>query len=198
MKEMTFEITNYCPHRCKYCSSETTTSFGNAMWIPYSNIEKFLRGKKYDRIILSGGEPLAHPQFWNILQRCKEHADDVVIYTNAIQHLVHNANVLPEVYLEVNLNVLPNVKEIHVLKRVQQGREATRPEVHFSGNFTGECFGCDSKVMRPDGAITPSPCRKDVINENKAEDGKSLDEIYYEKNYLDSKEDRIDETEDEG
>ena len=36
MKELTFEITNYCPHHCKFCSSNVTDNYSKAIFLnPY-------------------------------------------------------------------------------------------------------------------------------------------------------------------
>jgi len=116
----------------------------------------------FDRIVLSGGEPLAHPRFYDILMLCEQYADDVVVHSNAIKHLMYNANVIDGVYLEANLTVLEGVRQLHVLKRVEQGREAQRPEVSFSSNWQrSEACSCDHIVVRSDGS-RGRPCRKKV------------------------------------
>lgn len=162
MKEITFELTDYCPHGCNYCSSNTVDDIANATFLNLSTIAEHLNGKEYDRIILSGGEPLSHPGFYEILNMCRARSKDVVVYTNELTHIIYNSNVIDGIYVETNLTVLDNVERIHVLKRIRQGRERTRPEVKFSGNFDGKCDGCDSPVILPSGRIAPSPCRKDV------------------------------------
>ena len=88
MKELTIELTNYCPHGCKFCSSNTVTGYLGAMYIPISIVERALNVEgKFDRIILSGGEPLAHPEFYTILEMCRAKAHDVIVYTNALTHI---------------------------------------------------------------------------------------------------------------
>ena len=67
--EMTFEITNYCPHECIYCSSNATNDKNIAIYLALEDvkisIEKY--GFGVDKINISGGEPLSHPDFYNIL-----------------------------------------------------------------------------------------------------------------------------------
>jgi len=159
MSEITLEITNYCPHDCKFCSSNATTDLEEAIFLPVRKIREILGDNKYDHIILSGGEPLSHPQFWDILQLCKQHTKDVVLYSNEITHLIYNPHVIDGVYLEANITITPETDKIHILKRVKQGREASRPEVHLSRNFCEEC-SCEHSVVRPTGKITRSPCDK--------------------------------------
>jgi len=130
-----------------------------AKFIELDTVLTVLGRQKFDRIIISGGEPLAHPAIYTIIDYCKAHTDDVVLYSNAITHLVYNQSVIDGVYLEANITVLPEVDKVHVLKRVKQGRENNRPEVHLSKNFSEDC-SCEHKVIRPDGQIGKQPCNK--------------------------------------
>lgn len=159
MREITFEITDYCRHHCAYCSSRSVDDSSKAHYLSAAIIHEHLKGKGFDRINISGGEPLAHPAFYKILRLCEEHTDDVVVYSNAIKHLIYNAHVIDGVYLEANLTVLPEVDKIHILRRVKQGREADRPEVHLSRNFREAC-SCDHYVVRPSGEVGRTPCDK--------------------------------------
>jgi organic radical activating enzyme len=159
MKELTIEITNYCPHNCKYCSSNAVDNPKNATYLALVDIAEYLNGKRFDRINISGGEPMAHPEFYNIFILCQEYCDDVVVYSNLITHLRYNQNVIDGVYLEANVTILPEVDKVHILRRVKQGREARRPEVHFSRNFSEDCE-CDHHILRPDGTLTKTPCNK--------------------------------------
>ena len=158
--EITIELTDYCPHGCKYCSSNTTRSRLDARNIEMDVIENVLSGKHFKRIILSGGEPLSHPMFYDILQMAKDFADDVVVYTNELTHICYNASVIDGIYVAANLTINESTSKVKILKRTAQGREISRPEVSFSGNFDGRC-PCNSSVVLPDGSIVDSPCKKD-------------------------------------
>lgn len=159
VNEITFELTNYCPHKCKFCSSNTTLDYFNANFLEFSFIENFLKDKYFDIINLSGGEPLAHPNFYVIYKLCRFHAKDVIVYSNLITHRRYNAQVIDGVYLEADITVTPETDKIHVLRRVKQGKEANRPEVKLSRNHFEDCE-CDHKVVRPDGTISKTPCNK--------------------------------------
>jgi len=165
MKEITFEITNYCPHSCKFCSSDITNDFKNAIFLDIEHIHNKLEimtdlgQDKFEHIILSGGEPISHPNFYRILELCKLYSDDVVVYSNAITHLIYNTHVIDGVYLEANMTSLPEVDKIHILRRVKQGKEANRPEVHLSRNYREDC-SCDHRIVRPDGSVCRAPCDK--------------------------------------
>jgi organic radical activating enzyme len=164
--KITIEVTNFCPNHCKYCSSNTVDSFSNALFLPVETIlEKIKRIQaerdivKFDQIILSGGEPLSHPNIYQIITLLHYYTDDIVLYSNLITHICFNGNVIDNIYVEENLTVSPDVNKIHILKRVEQGREKRRPEVVFSKNFTENC-NCGELVIRPNGIIDKSPCNK--------------------------------------
>ncbi|MBU0964733.1 radical SAM protein [Patescibacteria group bacterium] len=162
VEEITIELTDYCPHRCMFCSSNTVDDELVAVWVSMDIVRRVLGDRYFDRIILSGGEPLAHPEFYAILQECRKHTVDVVVYTNALTHIAYNAHVIDSLYVEATVTVLDSVNKLRLLKRVVQGRERTRPEVSFSRNFTEDCQ-CSNSVVRPDGTISPTPCRKECI-----------------------------------
>jgi hypothetical protein len=168
MTEITFEITDYCPHQCSYCSSNAGPE-GNH-WLEPFDIATILEDKTYDRINISGGEPLAHPKFYDILLLCKDHITSrtgmVCVYTNAIECIIYNANILPGVRVEGNLPVTENVDKIHILKMVPQGYEARRPDVHYSRNWDNpKCKKCGHVIVRPDGRVTETPCNKFTISD---------------------------------
>lgn len=159
--EVTLELTNYCPHDCPYCSSNTTQDFDKAVWLEPKKVEALLADRWFDHIVLSGGEPLSHPQFYQIYRLCEQHTPDVVVYSNLIRHLAYNTNVIDGVYLEASVTLTPETRHLRVLKRVEQGRESKRPQVTFSRNHDGWC-DCGHHVVKPDGAIVKSPCSKEV------------------------------------
>lgn len=162
MKEITFEITNYCNNKCKFCSTNAGPNGSNYLSIVY--IKKILHNRFFDRINISGGEPLAHPDFYKILILCEKHSKAVAVYTNSLKWLFYNANIIDGIRVEANLTINDNVEKIHILKRINQGRERNRPEVKFSHNKKN-CKNCKHKVVRPDGKISPSPCKKEFILE---------------------------------
>ena len=159
MKEITIELTNYCNHNCLYCSSNAITDRNKAIFIDIATVKLRIEGKQYDRINLSGGEPLSHPRFYDILELCKLNAKDVIVYTNALNHIRYNANVLDGIYLEANITILPEIDQIHILRRIKQGKERNRPEVHLSNNFECDCE-CEHIVVLPNGEIGKTPCNK--------------------------------------
>lgn len=159
MKELTLELTNYCEHGCRFCSSDAIDDREKAEYLSMARVAMAIDDQHFDRINLSGGEPIAHPDFYAIYRYCEKHADDVAVYSNLITHLIYNAHVIDGVYLEANLTVTPETDKIHILRRVKQGKEANRPEVKLSRNHCEDC-SCDHRVLRYDGKVVRTPCAK--------------------------------------
>ncbi len=159
-REITFELTNFCRENCRYCSSDTTDRVEDATWLSIAEVRRHLKGRLFEHIILSGGEPLAHPEFYAIHALCEGFTNDVVVYSNLITHRIYNAGVIDGVYLEAKLTVTPETQQIGVLKRIEQGRETRRPQVTFSRNHDGPC-DCIHRVIRPDGRVGSAPCSKE-------------------------------------
>lgn len=168
MKELTIEITNLCPFDCTYCSSDRVYTHDDPRFkqMPFQEVLHHVNQAYADGVEvlhISGGEPLMHPNIGNILQHARTRfGRNLVVHTNLVPQIAYNASVLEGV--KVHCLVTPeDVDEVHVLKRVRQGHEATVPEVHLSRNFLGECPKptCDHQVIRPDGTAAPSPCRKE-------------------------------------
>ncbi len=157
MAEITFELTNHCPHECKFCSSMAGPN--KNILLDISHIKKHLDGQFFDIINLSGGEPIAHPQLWVIVNLCREHLTslgELWIYTNAFDGIRYNAHVRDRIKIHANVTIHSDTDAVHILKRQNHGREATRPEVKISG---GECKTCDHMVIRPNGDVE-KPCGK--------------------------------------
>ncbi len=157
--EITLEITNFCPHKCRFCSSDAINDIEKATFMDVITVHKVLHGTTFKHIIISGGEPLAHPNFYEIYRECACHTEDVVVYSNLIKHRVYNLHVIDGVYLEANVTPTPETDKIHILRRVKQGKEADRPEVHLSRNHSEDC-SCDHRVVKPNGDIMRAPCDK--------------------------------------
>ena len=164
--EYTIDITSYCPHNCEYCSTNATE---NGIHLSIEYISSFLEDVKHDDVInIAGGEPLAHPKFWDILQLCKSKSENVWVYTNALDHIKYNTDVIKEIKVDANVCLTPgkdvyipkNVNKVHLLKLVPQGRakNMTSPIVKLSGD---NCDKCNHKVLQADGKIVLSPCKKD-------------------------------------
>jgi len=174
--EITLEITDYCPNNCNYCSTEAGKDKTHR--VTPASIDFFLvdteeKGNTIDRINISGGEPLAHPNFYEILIICKRFTDNVWVYTNAITQLLYNTTIIDEIKVEANVCLVPgesayipkNVDKVHLLQLVPQGKgkDMKPANFHVSGNIVGEhkCAECNHKLLQADGKIMDAPCKKD-------------------------------------
>lgn len=169
--EITIEITSYCPNSCEYCS--TDASF-EGEHLSVKEIESFLaRQLKISRINISGGEPLAHPEFYKILQLSYSYTPNVWIYTNAIKNIIYNTDVIREVNVHANVCLTPGkdvylpkkADQIHLLKLIPQGRakHMDSGNFHVSGNLKDckACANCKHLLLQADGKIVEAPCKKD-------------------------------------
>ena len=167
MREFTLEITTYCPFECTYCS---TNANKNGVHIDIETIKLFLENNKIkatDRINISGGEPLSHPKFWDILQLCKQSTPDVWVYTNALSKIRYNTSVIEEVQVEANVCLTPgedvyipkNADKVHLLQLIPQGRAKNMKSINMQ--LSGcDCANCNHKVLQADGQIVDAPCKK--------------------------------------
>jgi molybdenum cofactor biosynthesis enzyme MoaA len=172
--EVTIEITKFCPNKCKYCSTNASTEGEH---LPFKDIEGFLTdvwvNNKITRINISGGEPLAHPDFYKILQTCYGFTGNVWIYTNALKQIIYNTDVIDEIEVHANVCLVPgkevylpkNADQIHLLKLIPQGRAESMNTGNFSvsGNLKGcnACSDCNHTLLQADGKIMDAPCKKD-------------------------------------
>jgi len=167
MAEYTIEITQYCPHNCNYCSTNTTE---NGLHLHMEIIKQFLKSNKIlatDRINISGGEPLSHPKFYEILQLCKQLTPDVWAYTNTINQIKYNTSVIKEIQVEANVCLMPgedvyipkNAHKVHLLQFVPTGRGKDIKSINIK--LSGEdCANCNHKVLQANDKIVDAPCKK--------------------------------------
>lgn len=125
-----------------------------------------------DRINISGGEPLAHPDFYLILKACQSRTKNVWVYTNALEQIKYNARVLNN-GINVEANICLSSKcfdnpikvnegtKINLLKFVPKGRGENLKEIsiHVSGNMRDKC-PCEHVLLQADGQIAKAPCQK--------------------------------------
>lgn len=174
--EFTIEITQYCDNGCDYCS---TNASEDGQHLSLDTIRNFFR-RYYNvvsRINISGGEPLAHPEFYRILKYCKQFTDNVWVYTNALDKIIYNTDIVKEISVEANVCLVPgrdvylpkNVDKTHLLQLIPQGKaENMIPgRYHVSSNIAKrndhghDCSTCKHLVLQADGKIVEAPCKKE-------------------------------------
>jgi len=168
--ELTIEITQYCEYNCDYCSSNASEE---GKHLAFDIIKNFLdQHENVNRINISGGEPLSHPEFYKILKYCKTFTDNVWIYTNAIDRIIYNTNIIKEIQLEANVCLVPgthvylpaNTNRTHLLQLIRQGRAKDMKvgNFHISRNLIGcgACEKCNHFLLQADEKIVSGPCKK--------------------------------------
>lgn len=162
MPEFTIEITDYCPFKCPFCSTDATDHVEHTKMAFREVIRLLKEGKAAGCGIvhISGGEPLFHPSIGDILWRASElfGFENVWLHTNLVRNIATNFHVAPTVQFHA-FGTPEGYDQIHIVKRVCQGRDK-RPEVSFSRNFDEAC-DCDHYVIRADGTRAKGPCRKE-------------------------------------
>lgn len=175
--EVTIEITKYCPNECEYCSTNASDTGKHLSLQDVADFLYSIRHKTIDRINVSGGEPLAHPDFYNILKICYVITDNVWVYTNALKKIIYNTDIVDEIEVHANVCLVPgkrvylpkNVDQVHLLKLVKQGKAKDMDDGNFSvsGNLRGcnACGQCDHVLLQADGKIVDAPCEKEYDEE---------------------------------
>lgn len=98
---LTFQLTRGCNLRCVYCSEPPgirTRSYKEMVGM----LDK-LSGMR--RIILSGGEPMLYPHFWDILEHARGNFEKVVLSTNATRITRENVNRLKNLVDYIDITV---------------------------------------------------------------------------------------------
>jgi radical SAM protein with 4Fe4S-binding SPASM domain len=85
LKDLTIEITRRCMNKCIFCSSSSGPD--EKEFLEIGQICKVLEQAKSLRlggVIISGGEPLLHPELESILLYCKKLGLKVTLYTSGV------------------------------------------------------------------------------------------------------------------
>lgn len=87
-QQIIVELTNMCNLACSHCYKNAQVS-GNSVFQSYTKLKSLLSfvGKNVPQIVLTGGEPLLHPQITEIIQALQPR--DIIIKTNGtrLKHL---------------------------------------------------------------------------------------------------------------
>lgn len=82
--QIQIEITGLCNMKCLHCRAERDTTYGQDM--PIDQIIKIIRfarqfSPNYKEIVVSGGEPLAHRDFFSVIRAVRDHGGEFVTLT---------------------------------------------------------------------------------------------------------------------
>lgn len=87
MKELIIELTNRCQNNCIHCSSKNCLANDKIYDISMKEIEPVVSSALkagYNRIVLSGGEPVLHPAFCSIVDEFSEKKIELKMYTSGV------------------------------------------------------------------------------------------------------------------
>ena len=86
IKDLCFEIIEACPNQCRFCSSNSCISKNKIIDISTFQrvIDYFMENGGIEKLSLSGGEPLLHPNLLEMVNYAKSHGIKVVIFTSGV------------------------------------------------------------------------------------------------------------------
>lgn len=85
IRELKLEVTQECPLRCVHCSSNSSREAQNI--IPLMSLKRIIgEGMKLgvQEVALSGGEPLVHPDLYEVVSQCTRWGLKSKLYTSGI------------------------------------------------------------------------------------------------------------------
>lgn len=87
LKDLCFEVIKTCPNNCLFCSSCSTPDATTIISFDLfkKTIDHFLSIGGIEEISLSGGEPLLHPNIFEMIAYCKEKGIRTVLFTSGIK-----------------------------------------------------------------------------------------------------------------
>lgn len=86
INDLCFEIIEKCPNNCLFCSSESTIS--KCRKVDFDTFKKtinhFMKLGGVDEISFSGGEPMLHPNIYEMVKYCSDLGIKTTLYTSGI------------------------------------------------------------------------------------------------------------------
>lgn len=91
LKDLCFEIIQTCPNNCLFCSS--CAGMDKNVMIDFDTFKKvidhFMSVGGIEEISISGGEPMLHPDIYNMIMYCKALGIRVVLFTSGVKRNCH-------------------------------------------------------------------------------------------------------------
>lgn len=87
LKDLCFEIIQKCPNNCSFCSSCSSLDKENQIsFVMFKKvIDYFMSIGGIEEISLSGGEPLLHPDLFEMISYCHKYRIRTVLFTSGIK-----------------------------------------------------------------------------------------------------------------
>ena len=89
LKDLCFEVIQTCPNKCKFCSSNSSKEKKTIITLEQfkKTINYFIKNGGIGEISISGGEPFLHPDFFKMIEFCKNNGLRTVVFTSGIKQL---------------------------------------------------------------------------------------------------------------
>lgn len=100
------EITSICNLRCIHCYNDSGKEKNEISVEAFQNILEAYNNTEFS-LAISGGEPLLHPKFWELVKLAKEKGiSDILIITNGTQITEDIAKKLAEYDISVQISLI--------------------------------------------------------------------------------------------
>lgn len=115
IKDLCFEIIQKCPNNCLFCSSES--NFDKCNIVDFSTFKKtinhFISLGGIEEISFSGGEPMLHPNIYDMIEFCSKLGIKTTLYTSGIVTRTEHSQ-SDNQYIQRILNQLGNFRDISI------------------------------------------------------------------------------------
>ncbi len=148
LKDLCFEVIQTCPNKCKFCSSNSSQDKKKIISLEMfkKTIMHFVNSGGIEEISISGGEPLLHPNLFEMIEFCKSNGIRTVLFTSGIKKA-------PEIPVEMIEYIKSKCeKDIKEIEKHEPWNERLKNNVK---RYYDRCL-----EPRPFVAITKQECEK--------------------------------------
>ena len=154
LKDLCFEVIQTCPNKCKFCSSNSSQDKKKIISLEMfkKTIMHFVNSGGIEEISISGGEPLLHPNLFEMIEFCKSNGIRTVLFTSGIKKA-------PEIPVEMIEYIKSKCeKDIKEIEKHEPWNERLKNNVK---RYYDRCL-----ESKPFGAITKQEFENAVISEH--------------------------------
>lgn len=98
LKDLCFEVIQTCPNKCKFCSSNSSQEARKIVKLEdfKKTVNHFIENGEVEELSISGGEPLLHPDIFEMIKFSKSNGIRTVLFTSGIK----KADEIPDEVIE--------------------------------------------------------------------------------------------------
>lgn len=148
LKDLCFEVIQTCPNKCRFCSSNSSQDKQKIIKLEMfkKTINHFVNNGGIEEISISGGEPLLHPNIFDMIEFCKSNGIRTVLFTSGIK----KASEIPVEMIEYIKS-----KCEHDLQEIEEHEPWNERLKNNVKRYYDRCL-----EPKPFGAITKQECEK--------------------------------------